>query len=249
MVVRRTGKQPLYAQIADQLRDAIHRGDLAPGEQLPTEQQLIERFSVSRNTVRLALGVLNSEGLISSSQGRGSFVRERTPLHYFASRTDSRSRREQLTKDAFLSDAEEQGRSGRIDLDVAIVRALPEFATRLQSAMVTVWVKTTGGRIKSDVRIAPDMAYHSFPWPDAQRNREAIVAAAHAVLDVRARHGSTPLATLYDHISMPPALADAHDSLDVAVDRAYDARTRFDTDAKRLSVLFNRFADLSAASA
>jgi GntR family transcriptional regulator len=45
---------------------------------------------------------------------------------------DSRSRREQLTKDAFLSDAEEQGRAGRIDLDVAIVRAPPEFATRLQ---------------------------------------------------------------------------------------------------------------------
>ena len=132
MVVRRTGKQPLYAQIADQLRDAIHRGDLAPGEQLPTEQQLIERFSVSRNTVRLALGVLNSEGLISSSQGRGSFVRERTPLQYFASHTDSRGRRQQLTKDAFLSDAEEQGRTGRIELDVAIVRAPPEVAMRLQ---------------------------------------------------------------------------------------------------------------------
>jgi len=132
VVVRRTGKQPLYAQIADQLRDAIHRGDLAPGGQLPTEQQLIERYGVSRNTVRLALGRLNSEGLISSSQGRGSFVRERTPLQYFASHTDSRSRREQLTKDAFLSDAEEQGRTGRIELDVAIVRTPPELATRLQ---------------------------------------------------------------------------------------------------------------------
>jgi GntR family transcriptional regulator len=129
---RRTGHQPLYGQIADQLRDAIQRGDLAPGQQLPTEQQLMEHHDVSRNTVRLALGALTNEGLISSSQGRGSFVRERTPLHYFASRTDSRSRREQLTKDAFLSDAEERGRAGRIDLDVAIVRADPEFATRLQ---------------------------------------------------------------------------------------------------------------------
>jgi GntR family transcriptional regulator len=130
--VRRAAKQSLYGQIADQLREAIQHGDLAPGEQLPTEQQLMDRYDVSRNTVRLALGALTNEGLISSSQGRGSFVRERTPLQFFASRTDSRSRREQLVKDAFLSDAEEQGRTGRIDLDVAIVRAAPQFATRLQ---------------------------------------------------------------------------------------------------------------------
>ncbi|MGH2941791.1 MAG: GntR family transcriptional regulator [Solirubrobacteraceae bacterium] len=132
MVVRRTGKQPLYAQVADQLREAINRGELAPGEQLPTEQQLIERYGVSRNTVRLALGLLANEGLISSSQGRGSFVRERAPLRYFASRTDSRVRREQRNKAAFLSDAEEQGRAARIELDVAIVRAPPEVAARLQ---------------------------------------------------------------------------------------------------------------------
>lgn len=130
--VRRAAKQPLYGQVAEQLRDAIQRGDFGPGDQLPTEQQLMERHDVSRNTVRLALGALTNEGLISSSQGRGSFVRERTPLQFFASRTDSHSRREQLTKEAFLSDAEEQGRTGRIELDVAIVRAAPEFATRLQ---------------------------------------------------------------------------------------------------------------------
>ncbi|MEA2496703.1 MAG: GntR family transcriptional regulator [Thermoleophilaceae bacterium] len=132
MPVRRVARQPLYSQIADQLRDAMQRGELAPGEQLPTEQQLMERYDVSRNTVRLALGALTNEGLISSSQGRGSFVRERTPLQYFASRTDSHVRREQLVQEAFLSDAEEQGRAGRIELDVAIVRAAPEFATRLQ---------------------------------------------------------------------------------------------------------------------
>src|SRR5918998_5136513 len=100
MSVRRAARQSLYGQIADQLRDAIQHGELAPGEQLPTEQQLMERYDVSRNTVRLALGALTNEGLISSSQGRGSFVRKHTPLHYFASHTDSRARRNQLTKAA-----------------------------------------------------------------------------------------------------------------------------------------------------
>jgi GntR family transcriptional regulator len=129
--VSRSAKQPLYEQIAGQIRDAIRRCELAPGHQLPTEQQLMERHAVSRNTVRLALGALTNEGLITSSQGRGSFVRERRPLHYFAS-NDSHARRDKLIKDAFLSDADEQGRAGRIELEVAIVHAEPEFAARLQ---------------------------------------------------------------------------------------------------------------------
>jgi hypothetical protein len=114
----------------------------------------------------------------------------------------------------------------------------------MQSAMFTVWVKTTCGRIKSDVRIAPDMAYHAFPWPDSSRNHDTIVAAALAVLEARAKHPAVPLATLYDPAGTPPALSKAHDALDRAVDRAYDSRTKFDTDAKRLTVLFRRYAAL-----
>src|SRR5919108_5065637 len=46
---------PLYRRIAAELRDAIARGELPPGSQLPTEQELGDRYQVSRNTVRLAL--------------------------------------------------------------------------------------------------------------------------------------------------------------------------------------------------
>jgi hypothetical protein len=115
----------------------------------------------------------------------------------------------------------------------------------MQSAMFTVWVKTTCGRIKSDVRIAPDMAYHAFPWPDPTRSRDAIVAAAEEVLQVRKAYPSLSLATLYDSVGMPPGLSKAHDQLDRAVDRAYDGRMKFDTDAKRLTVLFRRYAELA----
>jgi len=132
MNARRAGKRPLYQQIADDLRDAIDRGDLAPGQQLPTEQQLMDQHNVSRNTVRLGLAALTNEGLISSSQGSGSFVRERASLRYFASQIDSQARRAQLTKDAFLSDVDEQHRSGRVQLDVAMVSLTPDFAARLE---------------------------------------------------------------------------------------------------------------------
>src|SRR4029453_1326098 len=61
---------PLYQRIAAELRDTIASGQLPPGSQLPTEQELGERYQVSRNTVRLALGLLANEGIITSTLRR-----------------------------------------------------------------------------------------------------------------------------------------------------------------------------------
>lgn len=55
---------PLSAQVAAQLRRAIMAGEVSPGEQLPTERELVETFGVSRASVREALGSLRAEGLI-----------------------------------------------------------------------------------------------------------------------------------------------------------------------------------------
>lgn len=66
--------RPLYRQVADELRAQIQQRELTPGRQLPTEARLMARYGVSRNTVRLALGVLRTEGLVVTGQGRGSFV-------------------------------------------------------------------------------------------------------------------------------------------------------------------------------
>lgn len=69
---------PLYVQVADRLADEIHAQQLAPGERLPSERMLQERFEVSRVTVRQALGRLVSIGLVASSAGRGWFVEGNT---------------------------------------------------------------------------------------------------------------------------------------------------------------------------
>lgn len=73
-------QQPLYQQLADDLRSKIRRGDLVPGDRLPSERELIETHGVSRTTVRLALGVLKSEGLVVAGHGRGNFVHARPPV-------------------------------------------------------------------------------------------------------------------------------------------------------------------------
>lgn len=70
-----SGLVPRYRQIVNELRDAMTRGSLAPGSALPSESELMVEHSVSRATVRRALEVLESDGLISTHPGKGRYVR------------------------------------------------------------------------------------------------------------------------------------------------------------------------------
>ena len=65
----------LYQQVAAAIREAILSGEFEPGAPLPSEAQLIERYKVSRPTVRNAVAALRAEGLIDVRHGKGSFVR------------------------------------------------------------------------------------------------------------------------------------------------------------------------------
>ncbi|GAA4593796.1 GntR family transcriptional regulator [Planotetraspora phitsanulokensis] len=63
-----------YEHIAGELRDAIVRGDYQIGAQLPTEAELASRFNAARGTVRQAVAVLVSEGLVGTRQGARRIV-------------------------------------------------------------------------------------------------------------------------------------------------------------------------------
>lgn len=67
-------RNPVYLQVAEQLREAILSGDLAPGEALPTERELAESFGVSRPSVREALRALQAQGLITRTGAPGRAV-------------------------------------------------------------------------------------------------------------------------------------------------------------------------------
>lgn len=62
------------SQIADQIRESILAGDFSPGDKLPPERELAEMFGVSRPSVREALNILSSSGLVMSYQGGGTVV-------------------------------------------------------------------------------------------------------------------------------------------------------------------------------
>ncbi|WP_165000855.1 GntR family transcriptional regulator [Xylanivirga thermophila] len=72
-----TERKTLYSQIAEDIKLQILNGDLVPGDQLPTEFELAERYDVSRITSQRALVELEREGLIYRRQGKGSFVLSR----------------------------------------------------------------------------------------------------------------------------------------------------------------------------
>ena len=67
---------PLYYQLESLIRRCISSGLLKPGDMLPSEMELCQTFSISRSTVRQAIGRLEEEGLVQRHQGKGSFVAE-----------------------------------------------------------------------------------------------------------------------------------------------------------------------------
>jgi GntR family phosphonate transport system transcriptional regulator len=69
---------PIYAQIAATLRQSILDKQYAIDQRLPTETQLADHFQVNRHTIRQAIAVLKTEGLVRVERGRGTFVNSRS---------------------------------------------------------------------------------------------------------------------------------------------------------------------------
>ncbi|NQX69403.1 GntR family transcriptional regulator [Paenibacillus alba] len=67
-------KIPLYKQIYQSIKDKILTGELRPKDRVPSEQEFMDAFMVSKITVKNALAVLVDEGLVTRIQGKGTFV-------------------------------------------------------------------------------------------------------------------------------------------------------------------------------
>lgn len=76
----RSDGRPRYQQIAADLRSLIMSGELAACVQLPSTQQLMERYDAANATVQRALTALKDEGFLTSRAGKGVYVRDRQPF-------------------------------------------------------------------------------------------------------------------------------------------------------------------------
>lgn len=66
---------PLYVQLADVLTRKIENGDYAPGQRLPSADDLAEEYEIAPNTALKGLQLLRERGLAEMSTGRGTYVR------------------------------------------------------------------------------------------------------------------------------------------------------------------------------
>jgi GntR family transcriptional regulator len=105
--------EPVYAQIARQAREAVARGTLRPGDQLPTVRELAIELLINPNTIAAAYREMERAGLVHTQRGRGTFVAE------IQSPASSAERRRQLQKhvEALLTEATHLGLSEEEILD------------------------------------------------------------------------------------------------------------------------------------
>ena len=129
--VDRASDRAVFRQVADMLREKIQRGELQPGDRLPSEAELADHFEVTRMTIRNSIQDLKNEGLVISEHGRGVFVRSAPPVRRLASDRLARAHRER-GKAAFLAEAEQAGHVPAVDqIQVGSVPASAEVARRL----------------------------------------------------------------------------------------------------------------------
>jgi len=127
----------MWVGIADDLRGKIEGGEYAPGDRLPSEDDLAATYGVHRTTARKALVKLTGEGLLDQGKGRrGRRVRNRKPLVYYAMKSESPERiahRKALgLGDAWSADVTDQGGVPGQSIAVAIEEADPQIAARLE---------------------------------------------------------------------------------------------------------------------
>ena len=107
------------------------------------------------------------------------------------------------------------------------------------------WMRTVGGRLKSDYRYSNGIVYNNFPWPNPTEEQKAkIEQTAQEILDARALYPDSSLADLYDELTMPPELRTAHQNNDRAVMAAYGMSVRDTTESSCVAELMRLYQEL-----
>ena len=135
--------RPINLRIADDLRIRIERGDLAPGDALPTLQEISEEWECSINSARGAIDLLKRQGLITGGRGRPPAVRERSP------RVCRSSDRHQDEKDLVLKPESVRKSVGLAETDMGSKLEELSFVTEYETI-------TPSPKLAADLGVARD---------------------------------------------------------------------------------------------
>ena len=115
----------------------------------------------------------------------------------------------------------------------------------LTSQMHNIWVKTVGGRIKTDYRYSSHLCYNTFPFPKLTAvEKEELERHAQNILNIRDENFDMTLGEMYNPESMPEELREAHHQRVLAVERIYRPEP-FNSDEERLEYLFRLYAKMT----
>ena len=144
-------RESLTAQLVREITDRIDTGAYAPGAKLPTEQELINEFGVSRTVVREAISNLKASALVSTHQGIGAFVLLNPPPPAFRIEIDNMQLIEEVVRGLEL-------RIG-IELEAAALSAQRRTAADLE-AMEAACVAMDKAIETGEGNIEADLEFH-----------------------------------------------------------------------------------------
>ena len=116
----------------------------------------------------------------------------------------------------------------------------------VSARMHMTWIRAVAGRLKSDYRYSGSICYNNFPVPPlTEAQKQELTVHVMEVLQQRENHPEKTMAQLYDPDKMTDGLREAHQQLDLAVDRLY-RKAPFTSDEERLEHLFKRYEAMIA---
>ena len=125
--------EPMYRKIAQDLREKIESDVIVPGDQLPTELVLRDQYGASRNTIRDAVRLLMSLGLVETRPGQGTFAVKRLEPFVTTLTADSETGLRGGEDERAFAEVRERGRTASASLPRVEVRSAPGYiADRLR---------------------------------------------------------------------------------------------------------------------
>lgn len=172
--------QPLYRQIKQLITERLESGEWRPGESIPSEIELAQRFSVSQGTVRKAVAELAGENVLVRRQGRGTFVASHSHARAhlsFLHVTPDRGRAERL--EARLVDLKRL----RADAASAGLLGLEPGATLIRLRRL-LWINGRGPVVLEEVRL-PAAAFRGLDATVAEAHRCMLYSMYEAAFGVK----------------------------------------------------------------
>ncbi len=131
------------------------------------------------------------------------------------------------------------------NLAFAVYDAQPWLFGILTSKIHNVWIRNVCGSLETRLRYSSVLGYNTFPVrPLLEHEKQELTAKARSVLFARENHSEKTLAEMYDPDKMPEDLRQAHEELDVAVDRLYRQKP-YNSDEERLADLFALYEQMT----